>query len=85
MVKLTELVNSNDLTQMVNFPTQIPRCDSHNPALLDLFLYSDAIICSTMTFPSFGNFHHVFVSVVFCFFLFSVKAKTASPIPFYSL
>ena len=68
MVKLTELVNSNDLTQMVNFPTQIPRCDSHNPALLDLFLYSDAIICSTMTFLSLGNFHHVFVSVVFCFF-----------------
>ena len=38
MVKLTELVNSNDLTQMVNFPTQIPRCDSHNPALLDFFI-----------------------------------------------
>ena len=29
---------SNDLTQMVNFPTRIPDCDSHNPALLDLFL-----------------------------------------------
>ena len=29
---------SNDLTQMVNFPTQIPDCDSHSPALLDLFL-----------------------------------------------
>ena len=68
MVKLTEQVNSNDLTQMVNFPTQIPGCDSHNPALLDLFLYSDAIICSIMTFFSLGNFHHVFVSVVFCFF-----------------
>ena len=26
---------SNDLTQMVNFPTQIPDCDSHIPALLD--------------------------------------------------
>ena len=30
---------SNDLTQMVNFPTQIPDCDSHSPALLDLFLF----------------------------------------------
>ena len=29
---------SNDLTQMVNFPTRIPDCDSHSPALLDLFL-----------------------------------------------
>ena len=29
---------SNDLTQMVNFPTRIPGCDSHSPALLDLFL-----------------------------------------------
>ena len=29
---------SNDLTQMVNFPTRIPDCDSHSPALLDFFL-----------------------------------------------
>ena len=29
---------SNDLTQMVNFPTRIPDCDSHSPAFLDLFL-----------------------------------------------
>ena len=34
---------SNDLTQMVNFRTWIPDCDSHSPALLDLFLSSDAI------------------------------------------
>ena len=33
---------------MVNFPTRIPDCDSHSPALLDLFLSSDASICSTM-------------------------------------
>ena len=39
---------SNDLTQIVNFPTWIPDCDSHNPALLDLFLSSDASICSEM-------------------------------------
>ena len=35
---------------MVNFPTRILDCDSHNPALLDLFLPSDASICSTMAF-----------------------------------
>ena len=40
---------------MVNFPTQIPDCDSHSPALLDLFLSSDANICSTMAFPPLGN------------------------------
>ena len=28
---------SNDLTQIVNFPTRIPDCDSYSPALLDLF------------------------------------------------
>ena len=54
---------SNDLTQMVNFPTHIPDCDSHNPALLDLFLTSDASICSTMAFPPLGNSDHVVVSV----------------------
>ena len=31
---------------MVNFPTQIPDCDFHSPALLDLFISSDASICS---------------------------------------
>ena len=54
---------SNDLTQMVNFPTRIPDCDSHSPALLDLFISSDASICSTMAFPSLGNSDHVVVSV----------------------
>ena len=54
---------SNDLTQIVNFPTRIPDCDSHSPALLDLFLSSDASICSTMAFPPLGNSDHVAVSV----------------------
>ena len=54
---------SNDLTQIVNFPTQVPDCDSHSPALLDLFLSSDANICSTMAFPPLGNSDHVVVSV----------------------
>ena len=48
---------------MVNFPTRIPDCDSHSPALLDLFISSDASICSTMAFPPLGNSDHVFVSV----------------------
>ena len=56
LVELIDLVNSyifsisNDLTQMVNFPTQIPECDSHSSALLDLFLSSNASI------PSIGKF-----------------------------
>ena len=54
---------SNDITQIVNFPTRIPDCDSHSPALLDLFLSSDASICSTMAFPTLGNSDHVVVSV----------------------
>ena len=29
---------SNDPTQMVIFPTWVPDCDSHGPAILDLFL-----------------------------------------------
>ena len=46
---------SNELNQMVNFPTQIPDCISHSPALLDLFISSDSSICSTMAFPPLGN------------------------------
>ena len=48
---------------MVNFPTRIPDCDSHSPALLDLFLSSDASICSAMAFSPLGNSDHVVVSV----------------------
>ena len=54
---------SNDLTQMFNFPTWIPDCDSHSLALLDLFRSSDASICSAMVFPPLGNSDHVVVSV----------------------
>ena len=48
---------------MVNFPTRIPDCDFHSPALLDLFISSDASICSTMAFPPLGNSDQVAVSV----------------------
>ena len=54
---------SNDLIQMLNFPTRIPDCDSHSPALLDLFISSDTSICSTMAFSPLGIFDHVVVSV----------------------
>ena len=48
---------------MVNFPIWIPDCDCHSPALLDLFLSSDASICSAMAFPLLGNSNHNVVSV----------------------
>ena len=63
LVELIDLVNSDDLTQMVNFPTRISDCDSHSPALLDFFLSSDASICSTTAFPPLGNSDHAVFSV----------------------
>ena len=48
---------------MVNFPLWIPDWDSHSFALLDLFISSDASICSTVAFPPLGNSDHVVVSV----------------------
>ena len=67
---------SNDPTQIVNFPTRIPDCDSHSPALLDLFLSSDASICSTVAFPPLGNSDHVVVSVSIDF---PINSKQDSP------
>ena len=68
LVELIELVNSviiflSQMTQMVDFPTRIPDCNSHIPARLDLFLSSNANICSTMAFPPLGNSDHAVVSV----------------------
>ena len=67
---------SNDLTQTVNFPTRIPDCDSHSPALLDLFIFSDASICSTMAFPPLGNSDHDVVSVSIAF---PINSKQDTP------
>ena len=50
---------------MVNFSTHIPDCDSHNSALLNLFISSDPSICSTMAFPPLGNSDVVSVSIDF--------------------
>ena len=75
LVALIDPVNSviisNDLTQMVNFPTRIPDCDFPSLALLDLFLSSDTSICSTMAFHPLGNSDHVAVSVSIYFPLYS--------------
>ena len=48
---------------MVNFPSWIPDCGSHSPAILDLFLFFDASICSTMAFFLLGNSDLVVVSI----------------------
>ena len=53
----------NDLTQIAKFPTWTPDCDSHSPALLELFLSSDACICSTMGFPPLRSSDNAVVSV----------------------
>ena len=48
---------------MVNFSTRTQDCDSHSPALLDLFLSSDTSICSAMAFTPLGKSDHVVVSI----------------------
>ena len=82
-VELIGLVNfynffiSNDLTQIVNFPSQIPDCDSHSPALLDLFISSDASISYTVAFLPLGNSDQVAVSVSINF------QKTPNRMPYF--
>ena len=78
LIDLVNAVISNDLTQMVNFSTWIPDCNSHSPALLDFFLSSDASICSTMAFPLLGNFDHVVVSASIGF-----PSESQWDVPFY--
>ena len=64
LVELIDLVNSFlSQTTLIRWLTRIPDCDFHSPALLDLFLSSDASICSTMAFLPLGNSDHVVVSV----------------------
>ena len=54
---------TNDLPQMVDFPTWIPDCESHSPALLNLFFSPDTSICSTIAFLPLPNSDHIPVSV----------------------
>ena len=81
-MELIDLVNSviisNYLTQLINFPTWISDCKSHSPALLDLFISSGTIICSTMTFPPLGNSDHVVLSVSIDF---SLNSQQVAPFP----
>ena len=54
---------------MVSFPTRMPDCDCHSPALLDLFISSGASVCCKMVvsvslnFPSnlkkYAPFHRI--------------------------
>ena len=48
---------------MVTVPTWMPDCDSLSPALLDLFISSDASICSAVAFAPLENSDHVVVLV----------------------
>ena len=66
---------------MVNFPTPIPDYDSHSLALLDLFISSDAGICSTMTLPPLRNWSCCYLS----FHWLSVRLKRVCPFSSHSL
>ena len=68
---------SNDLNQIVNFPTQIPECDSHSPALLDLFITFGISICPTMAFSPLKNPDHIVVSV-------SIDFQTQNTVPHFA-
>ena len=58
IIFLSQMILLRRLTFLLGSQT-----DSHSPALLDLFISSDASICSTMAFPPLGNSNHVVVSV----------------------
>ena len=67
---LIDLVNHNfsilnDLTQMVNFPwiTDCPTFLVHFFLLTLVFVLQMFLFYNVLTFPSFGNSDHVFVSV----------------------
>ena len=66
LVELIDLVNSaiiflsqTTLLRSLTFLHRSLTVDSQSPALLDLFISSDASICSTMPFPLLGNSDHI--------------------------
>ena len=60
---------TNDLIQVVDFPTRILEFESHSTALLDLC--TDTSICSVFALPPLGNSDHVVLSVrSFSFYTF---------------
>ena len=64
---------------MVNFPTQITDCHSHNPALLDLFLFLTYLFYNC--FPSIGKF---WSSCCLCFHWLSIKLTVGCPTSLHS-
>ena len=58
LVELIDLALQMTLLRWLTFPL-----GSNSPALVDLFISSDASICSTMAFPPLVNSDHVVVSV----------------------
>ena len=62
-MELIHLVNSAQISSNLKFPSWIPDCDFHSPALLDFFLSSHPSICSTKAFQPLGNTDYVFLSV----------------------
>ena len=71
---------SNDLAQMVNFPTRIPDCDSQFCSFG--FISSDDSICSTMAFSLLGNSDHVVVSYSIDFPSYSQQDPLFHRIPY---
>lgn len=67
---------SQNLTQIVPFPTRLPDRVEQIPSLLDLFLSSNPDICSANSHPPFGSSDHVVVSVAVNFM---VKATHDAP------
>ena len=64
LVELMDLVNSVIIfLSQTNLLRWLTFLLVYHSALLDLFISSDASICSTMAFPSLGNSDHVVVSV----------------------
>ena len=47
---------SSDLTQIVNFSTEIPDCDSHSSALLHFFLLTLVLFCIAILIMLFSQF-----------------------------
>ena len=82
LVEMIDLVNAviiwKDITQVTNFPTQIPECDSDSSTLLDSFLPFNLNICSNIAFCPWENSHNVALSVSIDF-----PSNLESNVPFY--
>jgi len=50
---------SQNLSQIVDFPTRFPDNDAHSPSLLDLYLILDLGSCKASRETLIGSFHHL--------------------------